>query len=86
MTNTTFEIASKVEDISLELSCVIKTVRIVIEEMGDTLAGHPLPISPYVAHLLDCSDAVYTGLWALDRIYGELNAVIETAYAQKKEG
>lgn len=37
-------------------------------------------------YLLDCCDAMCTAFHELDRIKEELDATIEAAYAQKKEG
>lgn len=75
-----------VEDVSMYLSCAIKNLRTLKNEMeGDLLAQNETSIYLGPDHLLDCCDAMCTVLRELDRLNEELDAIV-TAMYQKKKG
>lgn len=79
--------ASGIDCLALFLSCAIKNLRFLQEEMERELLNQQrtgLNLGP--EHLLDCCDAMCTAFHELDRIKDELDATIDAVYAQKKEG
>lgn len=76
-----------VEDCELFLSCAIKTLNIIREEIeSNLLVMDRNGLYSGTGHLMDCCSAMFTTTRELDRIQEDLAAIVKAVYTQKREG